>query len=319
MTASLKDMLRVLTLKKIEENLFRGESRDIGSRSVFGGQVLGQALVAACRTVSGRNAHSLHAYFLRPGDVNAPILYDVERIRDGRSFNTRRVVAIQHGRPIFNMAVSFQLEERGFEHQSGMPDVPAPDDLPSIADLRQRAAERDPERFRNRPIRQLPVDIRPIQPADPYVATQEPPFQSIWFRTVDAVPSDRALHQSILAYASDFVLLRTATLPFGRSLRGKNAHMASLDHAMWFHRDFRMDEWLLFTMESPSASNARGLALGKVFTQDGRLIATVAQEGLMRVMAEADQSTQAQREGNIGGGHENRGDRSRSRRALLRC
>ena len=284
MTASLRDMLRVLDLEKIEENLFRGESRDIGSRSVFGGQVLGQALVAACRTVSGRNAHSLHAYFLRPGDVNAPILYDVERIRDGRTFNTRRVVAIQHGRQIFNMTVSFQQEEQGFEHQSRMPDVPAPDDLPSIAELRQKGVERDPERFRNRPMRQLPVDIRPIQPTDPYATTPGPPFQSIWFRTVDAVPADRALHQCILAYASDFVLLRTATLPFGRALRGKNAHMASLDHAMWFHRDFRMDEWLLFTMEGTSASNARGLALGNVYTRDGRLVATAAQEGLMRVM-----------------------------------
>lgn len=288
MTTGLGDMLRVLDLEKIEENLFRGESRDIGSRSVFGGQVLGQALVAACRTVNGRNAHSLHAYFLRPGDVNAPILYDVERVRDGRSFSTRRVVAIQHGRPIFNMAASFQVEEQGLEHQSRMPDVPDADDLPTMADLRQKAVERDPERFKNRPIRQLPVDIRPVQPADPYLASKQPPFQSVWFRTVGTVPTDRALHQSVLAYASDFVLLRTATLPSGRALRGKNAHMASLDHAMWFHRDFRMDEWLLFAMESPSASNARGLALGSVYARDGRLVATIAQEGLMRIMAEAE-------------------------------
>lgn len=288
MTASLKDMLRVLDLEKIEENLFRGESQDIGSRSVFGGQVLGQALVAACRTVTGRNAHSLHAYFLWPGDVNAPILYNVERLRDGRTFNTRRVVAIQHGRPIFNMAVSFQQEENGFEHQKAMPDVPPPEDLPSFDQLRQKAMEQDPARFVNRRRRELPVDVRPIQPADPYEAGPHPPFQSLWFKTPDAVPDDRALNQCILAYTSDFVMLRTPGLPYGRALRGKNAHMASLDHTMWFHRDFRMDDWLLFVMDSPSASNARGLALGSVYTRDGRLVATVAQEGLMRILQEGE-------------------------------
>lgn len=286
MLNSLREMLRVLNLEKIEENLFRGESRDVGGRSVFGGQVLGQALVAACRTVNERSAHSLHAYFLRPGDMNAPILYEVDRIRDGRSFSTRRIVAIQHGRPIFNMAVSFQIEEEGFEHQSEMPDVSAPDGLPSIMDLRQKAAELDPDRFRDRPIRQLPIDIRPIQPANPYLVDTAPPTQSIWFRTADRVPADRALHQSILAYASDFVLLRTATLPYGKSLRGKKAHFASLDHAMWFHRNFRVDQWLLFVMKSPSASNSRGFAMGDVFTQDGTLIATITQEGLMRASAE---------------------------------
>ena len=286
MIDSLRDMLRVLDLEKIEENHFRGESRDIGGKSVFGGQVLGQALAAACRTVDGRIAHSLHAYFLRPGDMNAPILYEVDRIRDGRTFNTRRIVAIQHGRPIFNMAVSFQIEEGGYEHQSKMLDVPGPDGLPSIVEMRQKAAELDPERFKGRPTLQLPIDIRPIQPSNPYLVDSEPPFQSIWFRTVDTVPADRALHQSILAYASDFVLLGTATLPYRKSLREKNVHMASLDHAMWFHRDFRIDQWLLYVMKSPSASNARGLAIGDVFTQDGSLIATIAQEGLIRVNAE---------------------------------
>jgi len=284
MNDSLHDMLKVLDLEKIEENVFRGESRDIGGKSVFGGQVLGQALVAACRTVNGRSAHSLHAYFLRPGDMNAPILYQVERIRDGRSFNTRRIVAVQHGRPIFNMAVSFQIDEPGFEHQSQRPDVPGPDGLPSIVELRHRAAELNPD-FRE-PIRQLPIDIRPIQPSNPFLVESEPPLQSVWFRTVDEVPADRALHQSILAYASDFVLLRTATLPYGKVLREKNVHLASLDHAMWFHRDFKVDQWLLFVMNSPSASNSRGLAIGNVFTQEGLLVATITQEGLMRVNAE---------------------------------
>lgn len=286
MIDSLRDMLKVLDLEKIEENHFRGESRDIGGKSVFGGQVLGQALAAACRTVDGRIAHSLHAYFLRPGDMNAPILYEVDRIRDGRTFNTRRIVAIQHGRPIFNMAVSFQIEESGFEHQCEMPDVPGPDGLPSITELRQKASELDPERFNNRPTRQMPIDIRPIQPANPFLVDSEQPFQSVWFRTVDTVSADRALHQSILAYASDFVLLGTATLPYRKSLRENNVHMASLDHAMWFHRDFRIDQWLLYVMKSPSASNARGLAIGDVFTQDGSLIATIAQEGLMRLNEE---------------------------------
>jgi acyl-CoA thioesterase II len=285
MNDSLHDMLKVLDLEKIEENVFRGESRDIGGKSVFGGQVLGQALVAACRTVSGRSAHSLHAYFLRPGDMNAPILYQVERIRDGRSFNTRRIVAIQHGRPIFNMAVSFQIEEPGFEHQSEIPDVPGPDGLPSIVDLRLLAAEMDPL-YRDRAIRQLPIEIRPIQPANPYLVDSEPPLQSVWFRTVGAVPADRALHQSILAYASDFVLLRTATLPYGRAMRQKNVHLASLDHAMWFHREFKIDQWLLFVVQSPSASNSRGFATGNVYTQAGSLVATIVQEGLMRVAAE---------------------------------
>lgn len=285
MINSFHDMLRVLDLEKIEENHFRGESRNIGGKSVFGGQVLGQALVAASRTVSGRIAHSLHAYFLLPGDMEAPILYEVDRIRDGRSFNTRRIVAIQHGRPIFNMAVSFQIEEGGFEHQSEMPHVPGPDGLASIEDLRQQAVEKDPEIFRGRPIWRMPIDIRPIKPANPWLATSEAPSQSIWFRTVDTVPADRALHQSILAYASDFAILRTAALPYGKFLREEKAHMASLDHAMWFHRDFRVDQWLLFVMNSPSASNSRGFAMGSVFTQEGALVATITQEGLMRVNA----------------------------------
>lgn len=283
MTALLSDMLSVLILEKIEENLFRGSSRDIGSRSVFGGQVLGQALTAASSTVNGRRAHSFHAYFLRPGDMNTPILYEVEHVRDGRSFNTRRVVAIQHGRPIFNMTASFQTEEEGFEHQYKMPDTPDPDTLPDMAKLRQEAAKLDPERFKHRPIRKLAIDIRPVLPANPYMPDSNAPFQSMWFRTWEELPPGNALHQSILAYASDFFLLRTAILPHDGSYREKNTHIASLDHAMWFHRDFRIDEWLLFVMESPSASGARAFTTGNVYARDGRLVASIAQEGLIRL------------------------------------
>lgn len=284
MSGVLEQLLRQMDLERIEENLFRGESADIGGKNVFGGQVLGQALVAASRTVTGRRAHSLHAYFLRPGDMQAPIVYEVDRIRDGNSFATRRIVAIQHGQPIFNMAASFQMEEGGFEHQSRMPDVPPPDGLPSIVDLRRMMAELDPERFGQRPIRELPIEIRPIQPANPYSAEKQPPVQKIWFRTVGALPDDLALHQCVLAYASDFALLRTASLPHEISFRQKNVHGASIDHAMWFHRSFRVDQWLLYVLESPSASNARGFALGSIFSGDGTLVASVAQEGLMRVL-----------------------------------
>lgn len=281
--SSVEDMLKQLDLEQIEENIFRGESRDIGGKSVFGGQVLGQALAAACRTVEGRSAHSLHAYFLRPGDMTAPIVYSVDRIRDGHSFATRRIVAIQHGRPIFNMAASFQKEESGFEHQNRMPKVPGPDDLPSLVELRRKAVELDPDRFKHRSAWQVPLDIRPVQPANPYLADTSPPVQTLWMRTLEAVPADNDLHQAILAYASDFALFRTAVLPYKKTLREMNAHMASLDHSMWFHRPCRVDQWLLFVMESPSASNARGLATGSIFTRDGVLATTICQEGLMRI------------------------------------
>ncbi len=281
--SSVEDMLKLLDLERIEENIFRGESRDIGGKSVFGGQVLGQALAAACRTVEGRSAHSLHAYFLRPGDMTAPIVYSVDRIRDGHSFATRRIVAIQHGRPIFNMAASFQKAESGFEHQNEMPEVPGPDDLPSLTDLRRQAVELDPDRFRHRSAWQVPLDIRPVQPANPYLADTSPPLQTLWMRTLEAVPPAPDLHQAILAYASDFALFRTAVLPYKKALREMEAQMASLDHSMWFHRPCRVDQWLLFVMESPSASGARGFATGSIFARDGALVATICQEGLMRI------------------------------------
>lgn len=283
MTTILHDLVEHLDLERIEDTIFRGRTLDIGGKSIFGGQVLGQALSAAYRTVSGRSVHSLHAYFLRPGDLNEPIIYDVERIRDGRSFTTRRIVAIQHGRPIFNMAASFQIDEDGFEHQSLKPDVPAPDELPSIVDLRQRMAELHPDKFKNRPAWKLPIDIRPIPPNNPYSLEKQPPFQKAWFRMNVQLSDDLSLHQCMLAYASDLGLLSTACLPHGISFSQKHVHAASLDHSIWFHRRFRVDQWLLYVMESPSASGSRGLALGKIFTQDGALVASVAQEGLMRV------------------------------------
>ncbi|WP_298432284.1 acyl-CoA thioesterase II [Geobacter sp.] len=285
MNEILQELLNLLDLERIEENLFRGGSLDLGGISVFGGQVLGQALVAAGRTVAGRRAHSLHAYFLRPGDMTAPIVYDVDRIRDGRSFSTRRIVAIQHGEPIFTMAASFQIDEGGLEHQTPMPDVPGPEGLPSLVDLRRKMAELDPERFGfgQKGLRELPIEIRPVEPANPYKLGRQPPAQKIWFRAVGRIPDDPGLHQAVLAYASDFGLLRTASLTHEISFRQKNVHAASIDHAMWFHRDFRADQWLLYVTESPSASGSRGFALGNIFSRDGTLVASVAQEGLMRV------------------------------------
>jgi acyl-CoA thioesterase-2 len=278
----IQDLLHHLTLERLEDNLFRGESRDLGGKSVFGGQVLGQALLAADQTVEGRRAHSLHAYFLRPGNPQSPIVYDVERIRDGRSFATRRVVAIQHGQPIFNMAVSFQIEEEGMEHQSPMPEAPGPKGLLSTTALRRQAAERIPTHLREVLTVDRPIEMRPVQPIDMFDPDRRPPTQQVWLRAVGSLPDSPALHQAILAYASDLTLLGTALLPHGMSFFQPDVQAASLDHAMWFHRPFRIDDWLLYAMDSPSAGNGRGLGRGSIFSRDGRLIASVAQEGVIR-------------------------------------
>lgn len=283
MTRPVQELLGLLELERLEDNLFRGDSRDIGGKSVFGGQVLGQALVAAARTVEGRQAHSLHAYFLRPGDMQARIVYDVERIRDGTSFTTRRVVAIQHGRPIFSMAASFQVAEDGVEHQAEMPEAPAPETLESELELRRRVANRVPERLRNIFTRPQPIDIRPVQPVDVFEPDAHPPCRDLWLKATDSLPDDPVMHQAMLAYASDFNLLAASLLPHGLTYLQRELQAASLDHAMWFHRPFRMDEWLLYSTESPSASGARGFARGNLFRQDGTLIASVAQEGLIRL------------------------------------
>jgi acyl-CoA thioesterase-2 len=282
----LADLVHLLELERIEDNIFRGQSRDLGSNRVFGGQVLGQALTAASYTIDGRVVHSLHAYFLRPGDVNAPIIYDVDRARDGRSFSNRRVVAIQHGRPIFNMTASFQTPEPGLEHQAAMPSVPGPDGLADERDIPADVLAKVPEKMRRFLTDERPFEIRPVEPIQLLDPRPAEPRRHAWIRTISELPDDPDLHRNLLAYVSDYQLVGTSTLPHRVSFVGGNLQMASLDHAMWFHRSFRIDEWLLYSMESPNASGARGLALGRFFTADGRLVASTAQEGLIRVWPE---------------------------------
>ncbi len=283
MSAILADLLHLLELERIEANIFRGESRDLGGARVFGGQVLGQALTAASYTVDGRDVHSLHAYFLHPGDVNAPIVYHVDRARDGRSFSNRRVVAIQHGRQIFNMTASFQVPEEGLEHQAEMPAVPGPDGLADVREIPEDVLSLVPEKMHRFLTHERPFEIRPVEPIQILRPQPTEPRRHVWLKAVGALPDDPHLHRNLLAYVSDYQLVGTATLPHAVSFVSGNLQMASLDHAMWFHRPFRIDEWLLYVMESPSASGARGLALGRFFTADGKLVASTAQEGLIRL------------------------------------
>ena len=286
----LEDLINLLKLERIEDNIFRGESRDIGSAQVFGGQVLGQALSAAHHTVDGRVAHSLHAYFLRRGDMAAPIIYEVDRARDGGSFSVRRVVAIQHGRPIFNLAASFQSPEKGLEHQAQMPDVPGPDGLQDVTEVEPEVLEKVPEKMRRFLTAKRPFEVRPVRPVNFDKPERLPPEKHIWIRAVDKLPDTYSLHQNLLAYVSDYELLGTSTLPHG-VLYGRNmVQMASLDHALWFHRDVRVDDWLLYTFDSPNAAGARGYARGQFYTKDGVLVASVAQEGLFRVLDETRKS-----------------------------
>jgi acyl-CoA thioesterase-2 len=286
MHAVLKGLIELLTLERIEENIFRGQSRDIGSAQVFGGQVLGQALSAASHTVVDRRAHSLHAYFLRRGDMKAPIIYDVDRSRDGGSFSVRRVVAIQHGRPIFNLAASFQNPETGLEHQDEMPDVDGPDRLQDVTQLAPEILQQVPEKMRRYLTVKRPFEFRPVEPMDFLTNKPRPPLKHVWIKSVDALPSDRALHQNLLAYVSDYELLGTSTLPHGLTFGCGRIMMASLDHSLWFHRDFRIDDWLLYAMDSPNSSGARGFSRGQFFTTDGTLVASSTQEGLVRVLSE---------------------------------
>jgi len=280
----LEDLLHLLKLERIEDNYFRGESRDIGSAQVFGGQVLGQALSAAHHTVENRRAHSLHAYFLRRGDMQAPILYEVDRARDGGSFSMRRVVAIQHGRPIFNLAVSFQEPEQGLSHQAQMPDVPGPEGLQDATALAPEVLERIPQKMRRYLTLKRPFEFRPVRPMNFSQPEILPPAKHIWIKTVDALPDEDNVHQNLLAYVSDYELLGTSTLPHGLTFGSGKVQMASLDHALWFHRDVRVDEWLLYSTDSPSASGARGFSRGQFFTQSGELVASSAQEGLVRIV-----------------------------------
>ena len=284
MSKVLDELVKLLALERIEENLFRGQSQDLGWGTVFGGQVLGQALSAAVHTVpKERQAHSLHAYFLRPGDVSKPIVYEVDRIRDGGSFTTRRVIAIQSGRPIFNMSASFQVDEPGFEHQDAMPDAPDPDSLrPDREQLIQLSA-RLPAHIRERAIAEQPFDVRTVDGLDDMLtAAPRPPQRSVWFRAAARLPDDPALHRYLLAYASDHGFIATALLPHGVTWLTPGMHVASIDHVMWFHAPFRVDEWLLYVMDSPAAHGARGVSRGRIFTKEGRLVASAAQEGLIR-------------------------------------
>lgn len=283
MTSAVENLISLLDLEHLEQNLFRGVSPQEGWQRVFGGQVVGQALVAASNTVDdNRPCHSLHGYFMRPGDPKVPIIYEVERIRDGRSFTTRRVVAIQHGRAIFSMSASFHIEEEGYEHQFEMPDVPQPEDLPSELDLINPVISKMPERIQNYWKRERPIEMRPVHMRDFLSPREEEPRQNIWIRSTGKLPDNAALHKCVLGYASDMTLLDTSLLPHATSMLDPEMMLASLDHAMWFHRPFRADTWLLYVHDSPSASSSLGLTRGQIYTRDGVLVATVSQEGLIR-------------------------------------
>ena len=284
MTSPASELIELLSLERLEDNLFRGQSRDIGTKYVFGGQVLGQALSAAQATMTEpRAAHSLHAYFLRAGDIEHPIVYDVDRTRDGGSFSVRRVSAIQHGKVIFFCAASFQEAEAGAEHQLSMPEVPRPEDLEPAPAIPPEKLALLPTKVQRWLDRQGPFEFRHVYPRDELHPPKRPPYQQVWFRLSSPVGDAPELHRALLAYASDFHLLGTATFPHGISYYQPNVAMASLDHALWFHRPFRADEWLLYSLDSPSAQGARGMARGLVFDGAGRLVASTAQEGLIRV------------------------------------
>jgi acyl-CoA thioesterase-2 len=285
MTTPLDDLLLLLDLEPLEVNIYRGRNRDLGTGRVFGGQVFAQALVAARRTIDApREAHSVRGDFILPGDLAAPIVYFVDRLRDGGSFTTRRVTAIQHGRAIFNLSASFQHQEDGLAHQSDMPrDVPPPESLPSELSLIRAIADRIPERYRATWTQDRPIDIRPVNPIDPFRPERRAPTRMLWLRAEGTMPDEPLLHQAVLAYTSDYSLLTTALLPHAVSFRAPELQLASLDHSLWLHRPFRADEWLLYVMDSPSAHGARGFARGAIYAQDGTLVASVAQEGLVRM------------------------------------
>ncbi|MBV6288664.1 acyl-CoA thioesterase II [Pseudomonas aegrilactucae] len=283
MSHVLDDLVDLLSLEAIEENLFRGRSQDLGFRQLYGGQVLGQSLSAASQTVEeARHVHSLHGYFLRPGDASMPVVYSVDRVRDGGSFSTRRVTAIQKGQPIFTCSASFQYDEEGFEHQGQMPQVVGPDNLPSEVELAQRMADQLPEHIRDKLLCAKPIEVRPVTEKDPFNPKPGDPVKYVWFRADGNLPDSQALHKYMLAYASDFGLLTTALMPHGKSVWHRDMQLASLDHALWFHGNLRADDWLLYAMDSPWAGNARGFSRGSIFNRAGQLVASSCQEGLIR-------------------------------------
>jgi len=276
-------LVDLLEVEEIDTDLYRGKRQPGGVGRVFGGQVIAQALQAAQRaTDAPKTAHSLHAYFMRPGDENFPIIFRVVRDFEGRSFATRRVIAMQRGQPILNMAASFQIPEDGLHHQEQMPEVPPPEELKSERELREEAADAIPERFRKHLLRARPIEIRPVHARSWFRPERRAPQQSSWFRVCAPIGDDLALHRAILAYASDMTLLGTALLPHGVNWMTDKLQTASLDHAIWLHEPFRADEWLLYTCDSPWSGHARGFNRGQIFTREGRLVASTAQEGLMR-------------------------------------
>ncbi|MEM7104035.1 MAG: acyl-CoA thioesterase II [Bacteroidota bacterium] len=281
----IKSLLDLLKLEQIEHNIFRGQSQDVGSKRVFGGQVLAQSLQACTATVgSDRLCHSLHAYFILAGDVNAPIVFNVDRIRDGRSFTTRRAVAIQHGRPIFNMAASYQLDQPGLDYACKAPKVTMPEDLPSISELIKPYLDKLPRVVTSFFSEDHPIEYKPVEVSNYLNPEKRDPVRHLWFKTRGQMPDNQAAHRCVLAYISDFYLLGTALLPHAIPLLSQKVKMASLDHAIWFHREFRTDEWLLYAVESPNTSNSRGFCRGNVFNRQGQLVASVAQEGMVRMV-----------------------------------
>jgi acyl-CoA thioesterase-2 len=283
MNAALQELLDQLNLERIEENIFRGYSPAEREMRVYGGHVMAQALMAGHRTVGDdRLCHSFHAYFLLGGDPKAPIVYEVDRTRDGGSFTTRRIVAIQHGKPIFHMEASFHVHEAGWEHQFDAPDLPGPDTLPTEDEWRAEQAKRLHPRALPHFMRERPIEQRDLNPDDEIAPTPKAPYKNTWIRSNGTLPDDPKLHQCLLAYASDMSLMDTATLPHGIGWMSGKMMGASLDHAMWFHHDLRMDEWLLYTHDAPVSAGARGFNRGLIYTQPGKLVASVVQEGLMR-------------------------------------
>jgi len=294
MSAVLTNLLDLLTLERLETDLYAGQTQDLGFRNLFGGHVLGQALVAATNTCDHRRVHSLHAYFIRAGSVQLPIHYRVDRIRDGSSFSVRQVTAIQSGQPILVMSASFQIEESGFEHQAEMPQVPPPESLVSELEKARAVKDRIPARIREQFTCDRPIEIRQIDPVNPFKPEKKAPLRYAWFRTVGPMSADQTLNKCLLAYASDFGLLGTCMQPHGVTFYQRDMMTASLDHAMWFYRDFRMDDWLLYVSDSPTAAHGRGFNRGNIFSRDGKLVACVAQEGLFRQLAEGRETRTSQ-------------------------
>lgn len=283
MSKVLRDLLDLLTLERIEQGLFRGKSQDLGYGAVFGGQVIGQALSAAKETVvEERMVHSFHSYFLRPGDPKQPIVYDIENIRDGVTTSTRRIKAIQFGKPIFYMTASYQAAIAGYEHQAQMPAVPGPDGLQSEQEFAFELRDQLPDALHDKFICDKPIEIRPINFINPLEPSVTEPYRYAWFRANGNVPDDNRVHKYLLAYASDFNFLPTALQPHGRTFIDPNLQVATIDHSMWFHHDFKLDDWLLYAVDSPAASSGRGLVRGQFFDREGKLVASTIQEGLIR-------------------------------------